>query len=133
VTLDNGARIDFEGIQPGQSIYIANLEMVPLAPVETTLRTRILFNSSDASVNQDCPDQDTDAALCDQFVRFSDGVQASWPMSLPPRGSEIVYSRDNSLTDADGDGIPDSQDICPATAAGVSVNAQGCSFAQSYP
>jgi parallel beta-helix repeat protein len=133
VTLDNGARIDFERIQPGQTIYLANLEMVPLEPIETTLRTRLLFNSTDATVEQTCPDQDTEPTLCDQFALFSNGEQAIWPISLPPRSSEIVYSRDISLTDADGDGIPDSQDICPTTATGVNVNALGCSFSQSYP
>jgi parallel beta-helix repeat protein len=132
-TLDNGARIDFERIQPGQTVNLANLEMVPLAPIETTLRTRLLFNSSDASVGQNCPDQDTEPTLCDQFAQFSDGAQAIWPMSLPPRSSEVIYSRDDSLMDADSDGIPDSQDTCPATATGANVNALGCSFSQSFP
>ncbi len=31
-----------------------------------------------------------------------------------------------AVTDADGDGIPDDQDQCPETAAGVTVNEKGC-------
>jgi OOP family OmpA-OmpF porin len=31
-----------------------------------------------------------------------------------------------AVTDADGDGIPDDQDTCPDTAAGVTVNEKGC-------
>lgn len=33
-------------------------------------------------------------------------------------------------SDADGDGVPDSGDLCPSTPAGASVNAQGCAASQ---
>ncbi len=36
-------------------------------------------------------------------------------------------------TDADGDGIPDSLDQCPGTAAGAIVDANGCSIDQLAP
>src|SRR5207244_5346800 len=34
------------------------------------------------------------------------------------------------VTDADGDGVPDSSDLCPGTAPGATVDANGCSQAQ---
>jgi hypothetical protein len=36
-------------------------------------------------------------------------------------------------TDADGDGVPDSLDLCPGTPAGAIVDANGCSIAQIAP
>jgi hypothetical protein len=36
-------------------------------------------------------------------------------------------------TDADGDGVPDSVDLCPDTPAGVIVDAHGCSIDQIAP
>ena len=36
-------------------------------------------------------------------------------------------------TDADGDGVPDSLDLCPGTAAGAIVDANGCSIDQLAP
>jgi hypothetical protein len=36
-------------------------------------------------------------------------------------------------TDADGDGVPDSLDLCPGTPAGAIVDAQGCSIDQLAP
>jgi hypothetical protein len=36
-------------------------------------------------------------------------------------------------TDADGDGVPDSQDLCPNTPAGAVVDTHGCSIDQIVP
>jgi hypothetical protein len=36
-------------------------------------------------------------------------------------------------TDEDGDGVPDSQDLCPGTLAGAIVDGNGCSIAQIAP
>jgi hypothetical protein len=36
-------------------------------------------------------------------------------------------------TDADGDGVPDSLDLCPGTPAGAIVDAEGCSIDQLAP
>ena len=41
-TGDLGARLDFENILPGQIFWIGNVEIVPLRPVENTLRTQLL-------------------------------------------------------------------------------------------
>ena len=131
VTLDLGGRIDFDRIQPGKSMTIANVELRPLASIETTLKTRILLNAAGSTKVISCPDQSTDPILCTQFVKFSDGLGISWPHSLPPYNSEIIYSRDSSLTDTDGDGVPTFQDQCPSTPTGQMTNARGCSFAQS--
>lgn len=133
-TLDAyGPRIDFDRIQPGQSITIANLEVVPLSPIETSLRTAILTNPSQTVDQVECPDQATAPQFCAQYVRFRDGMSVSWPYPLGSLDSEIIYSVDTSLVDGDGDGVADSQDACPHTGAGLAVNAVGCGYAQDYP
>jgi hypothetical protein len=38
-----------------------------------------------------------------------------------------------SVLDTDGDGVPDSEDVCPDTPAGANVDAQGCSIDQLVP
>ncbi len=129
VTLDLGARVDFEHINPGQGISVANLEIVPFSLVDASLRSHILVNSGAGAGQVDCPDG-TNALFCSEYVRFTDGQSIIWPYPLPPHGSEIIYSRDSSLTDTDGDGILDSQDSCNGTGASLAVNAAGCSLAQ---
>lgn len=133
VTGDLGARVDFSNIQPGQGISIANVELVPISALEASLRTNILVNPDASATSLDCPLSGTDASFCSQFVRFTDGQPVSWPYPLGAGDSEIIYTLDQTLTDADRDGITDSQDTCAATPAGQSVNAKGCSFAQSHP
>ena len=39
-----GARLDFEKMFLGQTLWIANVEIVPLVPAETTLHTPLLTN-----------------------------------------------------------------------------------------
>jgi hypothetical protein len=39
----------------------------------------------------------------------------------------------NAIADADGDGVPDSQDQCPNTPAGAVVDAHGCTIDQLVP
>ena len=41
--------------------------------------------------------------------------------------------RVNGVADADGDGVPDSIDLCPDTPPGAIVNSNGCSIAQLVP
>jgi parallel beta-helix repeat protein len=129
VTLDLGARVDFQGILPGQTVSVANLEIVPISAVDATLRSHILINPTGETLNLDCPDG-TDAPSCSEYVRFTDSQSITWPYAVPPHGSEIIYSRDSSLTDGDGDGIPDYQDICNSTPALQAVNAAGCALGQ---
>ena len=131
VTGDLGARIDFDRTAPGTAITIGNVEMIPLSPIETALKTRIVVNSTALAATIDCPDQAIMPALCTQFVKFSDGLPIPWPYLLPARSSEVIFSRDTTLIDSDNDGIPTFQDQCPSTAAGAYANARGCSFTQS--
>ena len=130
-TGDFGARIDFDRTGPGTTITLSNVEMIPLAPVETSLKTRILVNSTGVAANVNCPDQASAPALCTQFVKFSDGLPIPWPYLLPARSSEVIFSRDATLIDSDNDSVPTFQDQCPNTAAGSYTNARGCSFVQS--
>jgi parallel beta-helix repeat protein len=133
VTLDKGARVDFTSIQPGQAITLTNVELVPISAVSASLRTKILVNPTAAPASLDCPLVGAEATFCSDFVHFKDGQPVIWPYPLAPGDSEIIYTRDSTLTDADRDGIRDSQDTCASTPAGQSVNAKGCSFSQNYP
>ncbi len=129
ITLDKGARVDFGRINPGQNISVTNLEVVPISTIETSLRHHILINPTDAILTLDCPDG-TNASSCNDYVRFTDSQIVTWPYDLPPHGSEIIYTRDSHLTDGDGDGIPDFQDLCSGTGASKAVNAKGCALGQ---
>lgn len=133
VTGDLGARVDFDSTPPGQTISVTNLELVPISAFAANLRTSILVNPTGSTATLDCPFTGTDAPFCSESVRFSDAQQVYWPYTLEPRDSEIIYTTDSTLTDADKDGIPDTQDICASTPAGQGVNASGCAFTQNYP
>ena len=129
-TQDRGARIDFDRIQPGQTITISNVEMVPISPVEASLKTHILYNTGRSTAAKRCPEETSDPAVCGRYVRFSDGAAVSWPYTLQPLRSEVIYAQDTSLADADGDGIANTQDACAGSAAGAAVNAVGCALGQ---
>lgn len=125
-TRDNGARLDFEHIQPGRTLSVANVEIVPISAVDRGTTTALLVNSSSTSASAACPTAVSAPANCSQFVRLSDNQPVGWPYPLPARGSEIVYTIDRALVDSDGDGIADSEDRCAATPPGLAVNAAGC-------
>ncbi len=129
VTLDMGARIDFHSIMPGENISVANLELVPVSAIEASLRSHILINPTSTSLGLHCPDG-SNALLCSEYVRFTDNQSIIWPYVVAPHASEIIYSRDSNLTDGDGDGIPDNQDVCNGTQALQVVNAAGCALGQ---
>lgn len=130
VTKDLGARLDIQNVQPGQRIGIANLELVPITPAEALTRSDVLVNTGANSSQLMCPVATTQPALCSLYVRLSDSLPVAWPYSVPGRSAEIIYTRDTRLVDTDGDGIPDSQDLCPNTAAGLAVNSKGCPLGQ---
>lgn len=133
LTLDKGARLDFMLIQPGQTVSVANIELVPVSAVDAGISTRILLNPSPSAAALGCPDANMNAALCTQYVNFRDGTPVSWPHIVPGHGSEIIFTRDSTLVDTDSDGIPDSQDNCAFSAVGTAVNSLGCSLQQTFP
>jgi parallel beta-helix repeat protein len=130
VTGDFGARFDSQQIQPGDQVWISNLSIVPISAATVSTRTDILKNTTLDSVQANCPVATTALAMCASYARMSDNSPVTWPLTLGPRSSEIVYTRDSSLVDSDGDGIADSQDSCPNTTKGQQVNASGCAFGQ---
>lgn len=131
ITRELGARIDFVRVQPNQTLWVTNVEMVPLSPIEVGLSTALLRNTdTNANVDVGCPDAATAPSRCGQYIRFADGSPVVWPVRLPPLGKDIVYTRDQALLDSDGDGIADSQDSCSSTAAGISVQSNGCAIGQ---
>ncbi len=128
LTLDNGARLDFSDILPGQSMSFGNVEIVPVTPVDNAFRTDILVNPTGGVLTVECPLKETFPTACASYARFSDDALVTWPYSLLARRSEIVYTHNKTLVDTDNDGIADAQDLCPGTPAGSAVNAAGCGF-----
>ena len=115
-----GARVDFEGIQPGSSITVARLEVVPLTRSEAAMQLRLQLNPSSSSASIPCSPQDEAAGLCDKFVYLTNGSAVNWSSAVEPLSGHAIYSLDTSLVDTDGDGVADAQDACPANAAGRS-------------
>lgn len=134
VALSNlsGGRIDFQSVPAHRTLRVANVEMVPISPVDATaIRTAIVVNDDPATaIDVPCPDQATAPANCSNFVTLREAIPVSWPHHLEPLASEVVYTRNPQLVDTDNDGIPDSQDTCPGTLANAAVNAVGCSISQ---
>jgi parallel beta-helix repeat protein len=130
LTLDRGARLDFHGDTPGQLFWVGNAEIVPVVPVGASLRTQIVYNPTMIAASVSCPDTGADISFCSKYVRFFDGLPVTWPHPLPPLGSTVIYSRGDTLADADGDGVADMQDQCPSTTTGLQVNSRGCSIGQ---
>jgi len=130
VTLDNGARLDFQRILPGQSVAVANVEIIPIQQAEAALQTRLLANPYLADRAVDCPDASTKPALCSLYYTFPDKTQVLWPTNLAPLATRVIFSIDTSLSDADNDGVPDAQDACPGSLGGSATNARGCTLAQ---
>ena len=130
VTSDLGARLDFQQIQPGDVVFIGNVNMVPIAAATISTRTDILKNTALTSAQMSCPVAATAPTLCASYARMADDTPVTWPYTLGPRSSEIIYTRDSSLVDSDGDGVPDSQDACPGTTRGLQVNSSGCAIGQ---
>jgi parallel beta-helix repeat protein len=129
-TGDLGARIDIEGLVAGKSISLANLELVPITPDPSSQLSGVFVNAGSSASSAVCPLTGTLAAQCSSFLALADNQKVNWPLSVPAHSAVIVYAQNPALLDSDGDGIPDSQDRCPGTAAGAPVNSSGCSFAQ---
>lgn len=130
VTKDIGARLYFDRIQPGTRIQLMNVEVVPVSSADAAVRTQLLVNATDTPAQAACPDLATAPAICSLYLRFTTGLGVGWPFNLDARGSAIIYSRDLSLVDSDGDGIGDVQDQCLRTPAGRVTNARGCALGE---
>jgi parallel beta-helix repeat protein len=130
VTGDQGARLDFQEILTGQTIFIDNVEVVPVTPVGLPSKMDVLVNNTDAVAAMDCPDKAIAPAYCSQYVRFADTTQIAWPHNVQPLSAEVIYTLDRTSPDSDNDGIPDSQDSCPHTAAKLATNSKGCAINQ---
>jgi len=127
-TGDNGARIDIEGLAPGRSVTLANLELTPLTLEPTALLSGALVNAGNSEIESTCPLPAAQAAACARLVRLADHSAITWPLRVPPRGAVLYYGQDPSLADSDRDGIADSQDSCPGTTPNTAVNAAGCAL-----
>lgn len=122
-----GARVDFQAIQPGQWLSLANLEIAPLTAAAGDVPYTLVYNASRVPQFPACPV--TDASTCISFYGFADSAAVNWPMRLEPLKALAVFAPNPSLVDSDNDGIADDQDRCPGTAAGVAVNNAGCALA----
>lgn len=123
-----GARVDIDGIKAGQSVTLSNLELVQVTPDPVALMSGVMVNGGANAMSVACPFSSSQPALCAQLYDFATDLPINWPLNIPAHSSVIVYAREPQLVDTDGDGIPDSQDSCPDTAKGASVNAAGCEF-----
>ena len=126
VTLDNGARFDIGNVPVGQSISLANVELVAITPDTTAALSGALINVGAAAKSWDCPFATSQPALCGKFKRLADNGSVSWPIAVPAYSATLMYAQELTLLDSDGDGIADIDDKCPGTPAGVAVNAAGC-------
>lgn len=130
ITGDLGARMDFENILPGQTLWLANVEIVPLLSVENTLRTQLVTNADRIAQSRECPDQETAPEYCSLYHLFPDGTPVNWPIDLPPFGAVSIYTINQDTRDSDGDGVADRDDLCPTTSKADQVNASGCALTQ---
>lgn len=130
VTLDFGARLDFQGVLTGQTIFIDNVELVPVTAIGSPLKTNVLVNNTNTVAAMDCPDEVSAPAYCDQYVRFADATSIVWPHDVQPLSAEVIYSVDKTSLDSDGDGINNAQDLCPNTAPTMDANSKGCAINQ---
>lgn len=130
ITGDLGARMDFENILPGQILWLANVEIVPLLSVENTLRTQLVSNPDRIAQSRECPDQETAPEYCSLYHIFPEGTPVNWPIDLPPFGAVSIYTINQDTRDGDGDGVADSGDLCPSTSKADQVNASGCALTQ---
>ena len=124
----SGARVDFTLSATNQSIYIDNVRFEPATvnindPADDTA---IIINEMPIPASFACPDADVNK--CNSFIRFSDETPVTWPMRLDARSSEIIIWTDNPMRDMDGDGIVDSNDLCPSSVSGVPTGIDGCAF-----
>ena len=134
LTGELGARLDFEQNAAHSTLWVGNIEIVQLQDTTVTLRSHLIANESRQYDVFECPESGTqDEALCSDYIHFSNESPVSWPLSLAPTETAVVFTRIAALIDSDGDGIADFQDICAATTAGLTTNSKGCALGQVAP
>ena len=121
-----GARVDFDRVVAGQSLAIARLEIVQVVPDANAQTSSVVVNAAATPLSAACPFTGAHSSACAQAYDLATRQPVGWPLSVPARSAVIVYVQSPALVDGDGDGIPDSQDACPGTAAGSPVDASGC-------
>lgn len=126
VTLDNGARVDFSPVPVGQSISVANVELVPIGRDSSATVSGALVNVGSSTKTWACPYATSQPALCDKFKFLQDNSAVAWQVTVSPYSAALMYSQEPTLLDSDGDGIADVDDQCPSTPNGQPVNAVGC-------
>ncbi|EHR70154.1 hypothetical protein BurJ1DRAFT_1282 [Burkholderiales bacterium JOSHI_001] len=125
---NSGARLDVDGIAPGHWLSLARLELVPVQPSALAQVSAILLNAAAAPALLACPFTGAQAASCNHVLDMQTGEPVAWPLRVAAHASTIVHGFDPQLLDADGDGIPDHQDLCPGTPALKVVDASGCAL-----
>jgi parallel beta-helix repeat protein len=128
-----GARIDIEGLPTGRTLRIAGLELVPVAPDALAAQSVAFVNAGPAERSWPCPFDGRRAAWCGRLRRLDDGRPVRWPLAVPPRSAVVVHGQASAVADADGDGIADLDDACPATPARSAVDARGCPLVLQPP
>ena len=129
---DQGARLDFLDVPIGSTVWIRNPEVTLLDTDPNLLGiASFLSNATSAAAFVNCPDLGTAFAYrCASYFSFPDQARLNWPLVIQPRQSVTVFVQNTQLPDSDVDGIPDSQDACPLTAAAAAVNSRGCALSQ---
>ena len=75
LTGELGARLDFEKILLGQTLWIANVEIVPLVPAETTLYTRLLDNAGRLTQSVEFPTRKAHLDVASSTIHFPMALQ----------------------------------------------------------
>lgn len=143
-----GATFDQAGnvyLVDGSQFMHIHKRATPLSPVDPDSdadgAVDVMDNCPTTS-NADQADHDLDGIgdACDLFPDNADNDQAQCTADLAQTNANLATARATlaavqaqlatAIADADGDGVRDLDDACAGTAAGASVDRQGCSQAQ---
>ena len=134
--------VNFRGVETfrlyyrdGSSNLVKLFEISPanpygdtVAPPNTTVTTNDAGNLLVLCVNTGAVNAQVFLA---EFVQYGPPSNASGPRIRELDGFETGCP--GLVTDSDGDGVDDTQDLCPATPVDTVVNGDGCSLDQLVP